>query len=136
MPELGWSLPETVLSVFGKPQLHTRRGYVTLAVDPIRTLHLVLAEEVIAIRDEMTRTTHNIGANWAPFPDGALQFIFAYNEALRAVEFGKERNLLASVRWNVSRRSYIDVSHQRTRSEYAFLTTESTLFSFDVRVFF
>ena len=90
-----------------------RTGYLTLAVDPLRTLHLVLGEELVAVSDEKTRTTHNIGANWAPFPDGSLQFIVAYNEALRALEFGTERIFRPGVRWTFSRQSYVDVSYQR-----------------------
>lgn len=66
--------------------VHTRRGFVTLAFDPFRTLHLVVAEEIIAISGERTRTTHNVGANWAPFPDGALQFTVVYNESVRPLD--------------------------------------------------
>ena len=119
----------------GNPQSHTRRGFVTVAVDPIRTLHLVLAEEFIDVSDEKARVTHNIGVNWAPFPDGALQFIFAYDEALRELAFGQERSVLGSVRWNLSRRSYIEVSYQRTRSEFVVQTTESRILSSDVRLY-
>jgi hypothetical protein len=119
----------------GNPQGHTRRAFVTVAVDPIRTLHLVLGEEVIAISDQQTRTTLIVGANWTPFQDGALQFVFAYNDALRALEFGKDRSVLGSVRWNLSARSYLDVSYQRTNSEFVFQTTESKIFSVGVRLF-
>ena len=56
--------------------------------------------------------------------------MFVYNEALRDLEFGKERNTVGAVRWNLSRRSYIDVSYQRTRSEFALQTIESRMFSF------
>ena len=109
----------------GPPEFRTRRGYATVAVDPIRTLHLVLGEDVIAVTGEKTRTTHDIDVNWAPFPDGALQFMFAYDEALRDLEFGQERNIVGAVRWNLSRRSYIDVSYQRTKSEFTLQTIES-----------
>jgi hypothetical protein len=96
----------------------------------------VLGGEVLAVTGQQTRTTLDIGANWAPFPDGTLQFVFDYNEALRALEFGKDRSALAAVRWNVSRRSYIDVSYQRTKSAFVLLTTESRIFSVRIRFFF
>jgi len=120
----------------GSPQSHTRRLYAAVAVDPFRTLHVALGEEVIAISGQRTRTTFNIDVNFSPFPDGRLQFLFASNEALRALEFGKDRSTLGAVRWNISRRSYVDVSYQRTRSEFVFQTTESRIFSVTVRLFF
>ncbi len=119
----------------GLPHSHTQRLYAALAVDPTRTLHLVVGEEVVAVTGQQTMTTLALAANWAPFPDGALQFVFAYNDALRPLEFGRDRSTLASVRWNLSRRSYIDVSYQRTRSEFVFQTNESRVFSTSLRLF-
>jgi hypothetical protein len=103
-------------------------------MDPLRTLHLVFGEEVIAITAQPTRTTHNVGVNWAPFPDGALQLIFAYNEALRPIEFGTDRSALGVVRWNLSRKSYLDVSFQRILSEITFQKSQSRVFSVTVRL--
>ena len=119
----------------GNPNQQVRRVYGAIAVDPVPTLHLVLGEEVIVVTDQQTRTTHDIGANWAPFPDGQLQFIFAHNEALRALEFGKQRSTVGTVRWNLSRRSYLDVTYQRTKSEFVIQTDESRVFSISVRFF-
>lgn len=119
----------------GNPDSRVRRVYGAVAVDPVPTLHLVLGEEVVVVTDKPTRTTYDIAANWAPFPDGQLQFIFAHNEALRALEFGNEKSTLGSVRWNFSRRSYVDVTYQRTKSEFAIQTNESRVFSISVRFF-
>jgi hypothetical protein len=120
----------------GSPRSHIRRLYAAVAVDPFRTLHVALGEEVIAVSDQRTRTTFDVNVNFSPFPDGALQFMFASNDALRALEFGKDRSTLGAVRWNISRQSYVDVSYQRTRSEFVFQTTESKIFSVTVRLFF
>jgi len=119
----------------GIPQLHTRTGYATLTYDPFRTLHLVVAEELVAITGEKTRTTHNIGANWTPLPDGALQLTLAYNESVRPLEFGTERNFRPGIRWLVSRRSYIDVYYQRISSAFVSHKTNTKVFSVDVKVF-
>lgn len=116
-------------------RFHTRRAYVTLVYDPTRTLHFVLAEEVVVTRGERTRTTHNIGANWAPFPDGSLQFIVAYNEALRAIQFGKERNFQSTVRWKFSRQSYLDFSYQRIKGAFLLQTTESRILGINLKLF-
>ena len=120
----------------GPRHTKTRRGYASVAVDPLRTLHLVLGEEVIVVTGQKTRTTHTVDVNWAPFAEGALQFIFAYDESFRDLYYGQEQSTLASVRWNLSRRSYLDVSYQRTRSEFVFYSTESGIFSTDVRIYF
>jgi hypothetical protein len=122
--------------VVGLPHSDTRRGYVAIVVDPIRTLHLAVGEEVYAITGQPTRATLNVSANWAPFPDGALQFIFAYNEAMRPIEFGTERNTQAAVRWNLSRRSFVDVSYQLIRSEFVSQRTDGRVFSVTMRIFF
>ena len=78
---------------FGDPRTHQQRVYGALAVDPTRTLHLVLGGEVLAVTGRQTRTTLDIGTNWAPFPDGTLQFVFDYSESLRAagVREGQKR---------------------------------------------
>jgi hypothetical protein len=120
----------------GAPRFRTGRTYVTVAYDPVRTLRLVAGEEVIVGLGERTRRTHDLGANWAPFPDGTLQFLFAYDENLRSLEFGTERILRAGVRWFLTRRSYVDVTHQRIRSEFVFQRTDVRVLSVDVKLFF
>jgi hypothetical protein len=119
----------------GPPRTRTRRLYAALSVDPIRTLHLVLGHERIAVTGQNARTTLEVLANWTPFPEGALQFVFAYNEALRPLEFGQDGSTLAVVRWNLSRRSYVDLTYQKTRSEFVFQTTESRVLGLSLRVF-
>jgi hypothetical protein len=119
----------------GDPDTHEHRSYAALSFDPIPTLHLLVGGELIASTGQRTRTTLDLGASWAPFPDGTLQLIFAYDDSLRALEFGQERNTLGAVRWNVSRKSYVDVSFQRTWSATEFLTTGTRIFSVRVRFF-
>lgn len=117
------------------PVVREQRLYAAVAVDPTRTLHLVVGTDSFVVTGGRTRRTLDVGANWAPFPDGALQLVFAHNEALRALEFGKDRSTLGVVRWNLSRGSYLDVSYQKTRSEFIFQTTDSKIFSVTVRLF-
>jgi hypothetical protein len=120
---------------FGFPHSHTQRLYAAVALDPTRTLHFVVGEEVVRVTGQQTMTTLDLSANWAPFPDGALQLVFAYNDALRPLEFGRDRSTLASVRWNLSRRSYIDVTYQRTKSDFVVQTNETRVFSTSLRLF-
>ena len=119
----------------GLLETHTRRLYTTVAVDPVRTLHLLVGHEVFASSLDETRTAVDIVASWAPFPDGALQIVFAHNEARRSLQIGQDRSTVGSVRWNFTARSYLDVSVQRIRSEFTVLTTESRIFSVNLRLF-
>jgi hypothetical protein len=120
----------------GDPQINTRRLYAAVAVDPIRTLHVAVGEEVWVATGQKTRTTFSASANWSPFQDGALQFLFGYNEALRDLVFGTERNTLGGIRWNMTRRSYVDVTYQLLRSESVFVLTEGKILSATVKLFF
>lgn len=119
----------------GAPRSNSQRAYAALAFDPVRTLRLVVSEEVFATTGEQTRTSLDLGVNWVPFPDGTLQFSFATNAALRPLEFGKDRGVVASVRWNLSRRSYVDASYQVARNELVQQRTDSRIFSVRVWLF-
>lgn len=121
--------------VVGSPRSLVRRVYAAAAVDPTRTLRLALGHETLAITGQQTRRLLDVAINWAPFPDGALQFGFAHNEAIRTIEFGNERNTAGIIRWNLSRRSYVDVSYQKTRREFVFEATDMRVFSVGVRLF-
>ncbi len=119
----------------GSSHLEMRRVYGAVALDPIPTFHLVLGEEVITTPDQPTRTTFDVNVNWTPFPDGALQFIVARNQQVRSLEFGIFRNTTGTVRWNLSRRSYLDVTYQRATSEFVIETTDSRTFVVTLRLF-
>jgi hypothetical protein len=122
--------------LLGLPRSTTRTGYFTLAFDPLRTLHFVIGEEFITVTGERTRRTTNLSANWSPFPDGALQFLVAYNEALRPIYFGSERSSRYGVRWAVRGNSYLDATYQRLASELGFEEIDSKIFSVDLKLFF
>ncbi len=70
------------------------------------------------------------------FPDGAIQFNFTYNENLRSEINEKERILTPSVRWNITKRSYLDVSYQITRTRSDLEKTDSNFFSTNLKIFF
>jgi hypothetical protein len=118
------------------PESSRKRGYVAVVLNPLRTLQVSIGEEVYAVTGARTRLTLDAGLNWSPMPDGALQFVIAFNEARRDLEFGSERNALASVRWNLSRRSYVDLSFQRVKSEYVTDRTDGKILSLTMRLFF
>jgi hypothetical protein len=119
----------------GDTRYDQQRLYAAVAFNPTRALHLVLGGEVFATTNQTTRTALNVGTSWTPFPDGTLRFVFAYDETLRALEFGQQRSMVTAVRWKVSGRSYVDLSFQKLRSALTVVTTESRIVSLRVRLF-
>ncbi len=109
---------------------------VSVNYNPFRTLNLFASWEIIAERDEGTETTQNYAFNWSPFPDGALQFNFTYDENLRSEDNLKERILTPSIRWNITKRSYLDVSYQIIRSKSDLQETDSKFLGTNLKIFF
>ncbi len=107
-----------------------------VSYNPVRTLNLYATIQVIIETGQKTQTTQNYAVNWSPFPDGALQFNIAYNEDYNTQEHLKERIFLPSIRYNLSKRSYIDVSYQLIHSKSDIQKTDSNLFSTNVKIFF
>ena len=114
----------------------THLGDVTLSYNPFRTLYLVAALEVIAETGQKTRTTQNYALNWSPFPDGALQFRFTYNESIESAGSGKSRIIGPGVRWYITKRSYLDVFYQMITTESSSEKTDSNLIGANLRIFF
>lgn len=118
------------------PEFHSRRTLATVAYDPVRSLHLVLAAEILAGDIGRTRAFTNVGVNWSPFPDGTLQFFLTYNESLRPLEYGTERNFRPGLRWRFARQSYVDLSYEALRTEFSFQKTETEIVVATLRLFF
>jgi hypothetical protein len=104
--------------------------------NPFRTLNLFASWEIIWERHRDTETTQDYALNWSPFPDGALQFNFAYDENLRSQDNLKERILTPSIRWNITKRSYLDISYQITRSKNDLQEIDSKFLGTTLKIFF
>ena len=87
-------------------------GEFIVSYRPFRTLFVVATIDLSTTTDGKTVVTQNYGFNWSPFPDGALQFRFFYNENLTTGNV-KERIINPGVRWNITKRSYLDLSYQK-----------------------
>ncbi len=114
----------------------TQRGEITATYNPFRTLNIFAGIEVIKQTGEDTRTTKNYGLNWVPFPDGALQFSFIFNEELRSEDNGLNRIIAPSLRWNITKRSFVDLTYQVIKSESNTQKTDSKIISSNVKIFF
>jgi hypothetical protein len=114
---------------------YTHRGEVLISYNPLRTLYLVASIDVLAGKDQKMQTVQNYGINWAPFPDGDLQFRFNYNENLTTGGI-KERIINPGVRWNITKRSYLDLSYQFIMNESTGLKEDSNFFNATLKIFF
>ena len=109
---------------------------LSINYNPFRTLNLFASWDIVTKKGQNTDTTQNYTLNWSPFPDGALQFNFAYNENLRSEDNEKERIVTPSIRWNITRRSYLDVSYQIIRTRSDLQKIDSKFFGTNLKIFF
>lgn len=102
-----------------------------VAFNPLPTLFLLGSYRTDSRSTDGSRTTdvtRNYGLNFSPFPYGTLHLNFAYNETVRTADNSRERSIVPSLRWNVTPRSYLDLSYQK-------LTIDSPVLSADLRTF-
>lgn len=107
----------------------TRRGDITLAFNPLRTLYLLASISRVDQTGQGTLTFQNYGLNWSPFPDGALQFRFSYNENLRPEDNFKQRIVTPGIRYNISQQSYLDFSYQYIKTDSPSEKIETKIFN-------
>jgi hypothetical protein len=104
--------------------------------NPFRTLYLFALIQLVDEKGRDMETVQDYGVSWSPFPDGALQFNFIYNEDYQSINNLKERFLTPSIRWNITKRSHIDFSYQYTKTKSDVQKTESNLFSVGLKIFY
>jgi hypothetical protein len=116
----------------GSVNMHT--GEFILSYRPLRTLFMVATIDLSTTTNQKTLVTQNYGFNWSPFPDGALQFRFFYNENL-ATGGVKERIINPGVRWNITKRSYLDLSYQRNINTSPSQKIDENFFNAQLKIF-
>jgi hypothetical protein len=108
----------------------------TVSYNPFRTLSFFGFIQLLDDKGKGLQTLQNYAINWSPFPDGALQFFLNYNENYRSDDNFKERILVPSIRYNLSKRSYIQLQYQRTRSKSDVQKIDSDLISTTLKIFY
>ncbi len=105
----------------------TERETFGVSYKPFDTVYLLFSFERIKTKGE-TKDLVNYGANWSPFPDGSLQFTFSYNENLNSD--GEKVTLISpNIRWNISRRMFLELSGQYLKTESESQTSDSFISS-------
>ncbi len=120
----------------GSSSNYTQTFDFNLSYNPFRTLNLFAFIHVIDEKGRKVQTLQNYAINWSPFPDGALQFNIAYNENFRSEDHLVERILFPSIRYNLSKRSYIELSYQFIRSRSDIQKLDSNLISTSFKIFY
>jgi len=120
----------------GSSSTYTQTLNFNLSYNPLRTLNLFAFVQYINETGQKDRILQNYAINWSPFPDGALQFNIAYNENYRTEDHLVERIFQPTIRYNLSKRSYIDVSYQLIQSRSDIQKISSDLLSTSVKIFF
>jgi len=113
----------------------TRRGDLSVAYRPFETLYIFTSWEILAQKGQKIQTTQNYGINWSPFPEGTFQFNFSYNESILSENNQKSRLITPSVRWNITSRSYLDLSYQYIHSSSKLEKSDSNGVSANLRIF-
>lgn len=95
---------------------------------PFATLFLAASYSVNATNTK-TDTLANYGINWSPFPGGALQFHFAYNESLRLEDNSKQSSLVQGATWQITPRASLETSYSIQNSKSLTATSDANILS-------
>ena len=113
----------------------SKRSEFTASYRPVRTLYLV-ASISKSTQDKRKDTLQNYSINWSPFPDGDLQLRFEYNQNLRSQDNGVDKQIRPSLRWNINKRTFLDISYLIFKSKTNDIKTDSKLFNVEFRINF
>jgi len=106
-----------------------------LSFTPFRALSLAAGANILSETGQPTAVRHNYSLNWAPFPDGQLQFSFSYTESHLPEN---SRTIQPTLRWYLSsrRRSYLEATYQYNTTSSDSLKTQSSLISASLKTYF
>jgi len=71
------------------------------------------------------RTLQNYAVSWSPFADGALQFLFIYNETLESIENQRTTSIGPGLNWTISAHFSLEMSYNYQKTKTDSQKTES-----------
>lgn len=125
----GGDLPEETTEV-------TRTGEANLSVQPIQALYLFGSYRIERRSGQEKRDIQNYSLTFSPFPDGTLRFGFFYNETIRSDDDAKERIISPNIRWNITRRMYLDIAYSKITTDSITLSNDTEVISGTLRISF
>ena len=134
---INYNSTDTDESGGGKKKTNTTstRSEFTASYRPLRTLYIV-ASLSKSSQSGRKDTLQNYGINWSPFPDGDLQLRFDYNQNLRSEDNGVDKQIRPGLRWNINKRTYLDITYLIFESETDDMKSDSKIFNVNFRVSF
>ncbi len=118
-----------------RPQLVTAHE-INVAYHPLQTLYLYGAYRAERREGEPVRDINNYSLSWLPFPDGTLHFNFSYTESVRSEFDATERTVGPSLRWDITRRAYLDLAYFSQRLDSTPQRIDTEILSGSLRVSF
>lgn len=113
---------------------YTRIGSFTATYQPFSALYLLGALDAFFEKDRATRTTQNYNVSWSPFPDGTLQFQFAYNDTLISQDDRRDRVISPLLRWNVTPNMFLDLSYSLIDTDSDFEETRTKVANVQLQI--
>jgi len=106
----------------------TQQATMSLSWNPLSTASMYASAQVVN-KETGSTTVYNWMVNWSPFREGTLQMIFAYNEVIRPDDDGYDRLFSPSLRWEVRRGTFLDLTYSRIQSKSNIQESETRIYS-------
>ena len=120
-----------------KPERNTRyEGTLEVFFLPVRTLSFNARLSMVNQTGSNTQTTQNYTASWSPFPDGALQFSFAYSETIVSEEDRRDTTIGPRLDWTFAEHFLLNASYSWQESDTNTQKIESKNFFSEFRFVF
>jgi hypothetical protein len=135
---LNYSVSKTESTGGGQEDFTTRSSNSSVSVSyvPFTTLYIYASYGRSDQTDQETSTTQNYVVTWSPFPDGDLQFSFAYLETLSDPDNTKDRTVSPSLRWTMRPNVSLDVAYSNRENKSESQKTVSDTYFATLRMVF
>ncbi len=120
----------------GKTSDYTRNFDINVSYTPFKTVYLFADLTIVSEKNKPTDYVLNYAATWSPFRDGALQFNFSYNEIIRSEDNSKDRTFTPSLRWNITKRAFLDLSYVLLKTTSQSQNSDTKSFNADLKIMF
>ena len=98
----------------------SRNNELDVSYYPFRFLYLAASWSVRKGSGQAPDRISNYQLNWSPFPGGDLVFNFSYYENQRNVDNSINKSVVPSLRWNINKRTFANISYNSTKSTSIF----------------
>ncbi len=120
----------------GPTTTKTQRVDTSASYRPFQTVYLFASYSLLATAGSPTNTLQNYGINFSPFPEGTLQFNFAYTQNFNSIDNSKSTLISPSVTWEITSRTFLDVSYLDLKSTAISQSSHSKSYTLTLRKYF